>query len=159
MTSGAAGQAGLEVGGARVVWDLERLRAVGPGGEAAWRIETEPDWSAVEALRLLWASFEDGSGLAVAALRPTGAAGHDAEAVAGFLVDPEGEPRPLQEVLISTEHGPDGAPRRLGLELYEEEGAIPLRVAADGEREVSVRIDGRAGKGRYEVLTGPDTSR
>jgi hypothetical protein len=159
MTSGAAAHAGLEVGGARVVWDLERLRAVGPGDEAAWRIETEPDWSTVEALRLLWASFEDGSGLAVAALRPTGAAGHDAEAVAGFLVDPEGEPRPLQEVLISTEHGPDGAPRRLGLELYEEEGAIPLRVAADGEREVSVRIDGRAGKGRYEVLTGPDTSR
>ena len=153
-------RAGVELQGARVVWDLERLGSIGAADvEPLWTIEAEPDWSAVEALRLLSASFEDGSGLAVAALRPAGAAGHDAEAVGGFLLGPEGEPRTLHEVLISTERGPDGAVRRLGLELYEEEDAIPLRVAADGEREMSVRIGGRAGTGRYEVLTGPETPR
>ena len=153
-------RARVDLPGARVVWDLERLGSVDAGeGQPPWHLEAEPDWSAVEALRLLSASFDDGSGLVVAALRPAGAAGHDAEVVGGFLVGPEGEPRPLHEVLISTERGPDGAVRRLGLELYEEEGAIPLRVAADGTREMSVRIDGRAGSGRYEVLTGPDTPR
>ena len=45
------------------------------------------------------------------------------------------------EALLSTEYGPDGAPRRLGLELYATEGAIPIRVAADVV-EASVSDDG-----------------
>lgn len=146
-------EAAIELGRARIVWDLDRLRAIRAGEtEPPCRIEEEPDWSAVEQLRLIAASFEDRSALAVAALLPADAAGHDAEAVAGFLVSPDGEVGDLREVLISTERGPDGRVRRLGMELYEAADSIPLRVAADGERAMSFRLGGRAGSGVYEVL-------
>jgi hypothetical protein len=139
----------LEVGGLRA-----RLDADG-----AWSVDGQPDWAETEAIRLVAASFEDGSRLAVAAVRPVGSAGHDAEAVAGTLVGPDGDERSLAEVLLSTEFGPRGRPRRLGMELYEEEGTIPHRLAADiekggGERmALRCRLDGTSGHGTFEVRT------
>lgn len=151
-----ADELAVELGDLRVVWDADLLGALsGEGAGSPWRLEGEPDWGAVAALRVISAAFADGSAIAVAALRPAGASGHDAETVAALLIGPDGEPRAPREVLISTELGPGGEPRRLGLEIYEDEDSAPVRVAADGAREMSFRVDGTSGHGLYEVVTGP----
>ena len=134
----------LELGAAdgptlRVEWDLEALRELNAGSHPAgvagarpsWRLEAEPGWDRAGVLRLISASFDDGSLLAVAALRPLGVEGHDAEAVGAVLVAPQGEAAQLHEALLSTEYGPDGRARRLGLELYESSTDPAVRVVAD----------------------------
>jgi hypothetical protein len=145
----------LALGSLRVVWDADALRSLETAAESPpWRLDGEVDWSANEALRVVSAGFEDGAVLAVAALRPAGAAGHDADTVAGVLVEPDGSDRAMHEVLISTETGPDGRVRRVGLELYEEEELMPLRVAADGDGLMEFRLEGRRGHGRFDLLQG-----
>ena len=155
-------------GGAEVRVELlpERLERLdpeaGPGADP-WRLAGPLDPGEVESLRFLAGRLGDGRALAVAALRPAGAPGHGDEFVIGLLGPPDALER-LAEVLLSTEYGPDGLPRRVGLELYETEGAVPLRVAgtvteatAQGEEGVRVRAGlelrhgGERGAGIYEL--------
>ena len=157
----------------RLEWDVDALRELADrdqrdvsGAQATWRLEGEPDWQHASALRLISAAFDDGSLLGVAALRPPEAAGHDADAVEALLISPEGEVTHLQEALLSTEYGPDGTARRLGLELYQDAGGPPVRVAADragkvheaegGERSaLTLRMDGTPGTGLHELVRAP----
>jgi hypothetical protein len=153
----------------RVEWQADALADASPEtahSSRAWRLEGELDWDQVEALRVLSAGLDDGRGLALAALRPAGAAGHGEELVAALLVA-DGVAEEVDEALLSTEYGPDGLPRRVGLELYRAEDAIPLRMAADVtgsevEREggiadvratLELRPEGTRGAGVYEILT------
>lgn len=166
----------LELGAAdgptlRVEWDLGALRELSAGSRPpgatdarpSWRLEAEPGWDRAGVLRLISASFDDGSLLAVAALRPLGVEGHDAEAVGAVLVAPQGEAARLHEALLSTEYGPDGKARRLGLELYESSTDPPIRVVADrvadagenadSERSaLTLRMAGTPGAGLYELM-------
>lgn len=148
--------------GARVEWELDALRMLeaGESAEPAWRLSGELDWGAVESLRLVTAAFENGRLLALAAVRPSGAEGHD-ESPHGALVNPDGDVVELEEALVSTEYDAEGAPSRIGLELYTEVGAVPLRVAADRTSptrthdgiEVTVmsfRLEGVSGSGVFE---------
>ena len=169
----------LELGAAdgptlRVEWDLGALRELSDGSPpgnttdagSTWRLDAEPGWEAVGALRVISARFDDGSLLAVAALRPLGVEGHDAEAVGAVLIAPQGEAAELHEALLSTEYGPDGRARRLGLELYESSTDPPIRVVADRIAEarddsagrqtaLSMRMEGTPGTGLYELIA-PD---
>ena len=121
---------------ARVEWDPESLMRLdarrSTEGQRVWRLDGELDADAFETLRVISAAFEDGHALAVAALRPVRAEGHGAESVGGVLVRPEGERVELAQALVSTEYRSDGLPERIGLELYPDPEAPPLRVA--GER-------------------------
>ena len=155
----------------RLEWDVEALRELdaAPGHRGAdgalstWRLDRKPDWERASALRVISASFEDGSLLGVAALRPRGAAGHDADAVGAVLVSAEGEVARLHEALLSTEYGPDDRARRLGLELYEDSTRPPLRVVADrvadarqgaGREQTKFRLkmEGISGAGLHELM-------
>ena len=155
----------LEPGGARIEWEADALRtlAAGESADPAWRVEGELDWDALESLRVVSAAFEDGRLLAVAVPRPAGAEGHDAPPL-GALVEPDGEVVELAEALLSTEYDADGAPTRIGLELYPEGDAVPLRVAADREAParlddgaeattMSFRMDGARGSGLFERIS------
>ena len=155
--------------GARVEWAPDALRALAGAAEpaAAWRLEGELDWDAIESLRVVSAAFEDGRLLAVVAVRPAGAAGHDQQHLRGVLIEPEGEVFELAEALLSTEYDAAGAPARIGLELYTDPDpdAVPLRVAADRERPgtetepgrtaipMGFRLEGARGDGLLELVT------
>jgi hypothetical protein len=151
---------------ARIVWEPARAADAETGETPAaapgWRFQGEPGWERLELVRVLGASFDDGTVLAIAAARPAGAQGHGEEAVAGVLLAPEEGAIEAAEVLLSTEYGPDGRPRRLGVELYEDELSPPRRVAGDvlepsGEggrlaAAVELRMDGVPGTGLLEVV-------
>jgi hypothetical protein len=156
----------------RIEWDVEALRGLSATscdpdtGEArpTWRLERDPDWEGASALRVISASFDDGALLGVAALRPRETAGHDADAVAAVLVSAEGEVARPHEALLSTEYGPDDRARRLGLELYEDPTAPPVRVVGDRLAEArhgagheqtafTLRMEGRSGTGLHELMT------
>ncbi len=152
----------------RIEWRTDALAALDPGSpgqEPAWRLGGELDWDEVEALRVISARLEDGRLIAVAALRPAGAVGHGEEIVLGALGDAESFDQ-LDDALFSTEYGPDELPRRVGLELYRENGGLPVRIAGDavgvarssegGVERVSsalaLRATGDAGVGVLDVL-------
>jgi hypothetical protein len=153
--------------GACVEWAPEALRALAGAAEPApaWRLDGELDWDAIDSLRVVSAAFEDGRLLAVVAVRPTGAAGHDEQHLRGVLIEPEGEVFELAEALLSTEYDAAGAPARIGLELYTDPDAVPLRVAADRERPgtetepgrtaipMVFRLEGARGGGLLELVT------
>jgi hypothetical protein len=151
----------IELGGIALEWDLEALRALaGDDPERPWRLDGEPGWEEVEALRVISAAFEDGRALALASLLAAGAAGHGEALVGAALVDPEGAVAEIAEALVSTEYDAEGRPRRLGLELYPNPDSVPLRIAADrrqaeGERvALDLRLDGTAGRGLLETVGG-----
>jgi hypothetical protein len=142
-----------------VAWDPVAIT----GGESQpWRLEGELDWSEAESLRVVSASFEDGSVLGAAALRPAGAAGHGEDSVAAAMRGPDGEALQVEEALLSTEYGPDGSPRRLGLELWPVENGVPVRVAAEVESDgldgavfpMTFRSEGRRGSGLLHLVRG-----
>lgn len=155
--------------GVRVEWARDRLGTLAGAGtphEAPlWRFDGEPDWDAIESLRVISAAFEDGRMLALVATRPPNADGHDVAQVRGALVQAGGEVVELAEALLSTEYDAGGAPSRIGLELYTYPDAIPLRVAADragdGARgdegrdviPMSFRLEGAQGAGRLELVS------
>lgn len=153
----------------RIEWDRIALEELNLGAEGAlWALAGEADWTEIERLRVLSGRIEDGRRIALVAVRPAGASGHGDEATGGAVLDEEGA-KGLAEVLLSTEYGPDAGVRRVGLELYPEEGEMPLRVAgdataatstvADGVRREAVTLDlrlaGAAGAGLLEVLASP----
>jgi hypothetical protein len=133
--------------------------------ESPWGLESEPDWSHLEGIRLVSARFEDGAVLGVAALRPREARGHGDDVVIARLIDADGEETTTPDALVSVEYDAAGTPRRLGIELWLEPDAAPRRVAADREAEseprsakgrdavvMRFRLDGTTGSGLYEVL-------
>ena len=153
---------GFEDGEVRVEFDAESIRALESGeGNGCWRLAGELDAERVSVLRVVCASFEDGRLLAVAASRPAGAAGHGEESVRAALVDAEGALVQMAEALLSTEYDSDGRPARIGLELYVDPDATPLRVAADrddgdaggGATPMTFRMEGISGTGRLELVT------
>jgi hypothetical protein len=160
---------GLEPDRARVEWAPEGLRALARAGDAsqarAWRLEGEPDWDAIESLRLVSAAFEDGRLLALVAAQPAGAEGHGEARVRAALVEPEGEVIELAEATLSVQYDARGAPSRIGLELYADPEAVPLRVAADREDEsgesagggestaMRFRMEGARGSGLFELVS------
>lgn len=129
--------------GISVEWLAEDLERIDPASaaEGPWRLPGRVDPEELESVRMLGGRLGDGRVVAVAALRPAGASGHGDEVVRGLL-GPAGELEPLAQVLVSTEYGPDGLPRRIGLELYESEGAVPLRVAGTATGAPGRRGDG-----------------
>jgi hypothetical protein len=143
----------------------ELVRALENGdAEACWRLGGEIDPELVSAVRVVCAAFEDGRLLTVAASRPSGAAGHGEESVRAAVVDPEGTVVEMTEALLSTEYDSEGRPARIGLELYADAEATPLRVAADradGARgdtgaeavPMTFRMEGVSGTGRLELVT------
>jgi hypothetical protein len=143
----------------RIEWDPGALHEA---AAASWRLSGELDAERVAELRVLSAVFEDGSLLGVASLRPSGASGHDADEMSAIIARPEGEAARTSDVRISIEYDGDGEPRRLGLELYADPDAPPLRVAADrsedavqpaqsGAVPMTFRLDGTPGAGAYEL--------
>jgi hypothetical protein len=143
----------LEATGARV-----RLRWVPP---SAWELESEPDWSGLEGIRLVSAVFEDGTILGVAAIRPREARGHGDDAVAARFLDAEGTRTATSDALLSVEYDSARVPRRLGIELWPGADSPPLRIAADREPgdvdkrdavDMTFRLGGVAGRGTYETL-------
>ena len=149
-----------------LAWDRGIAESLAEGGAPSpWRIEGQPDWERAEAVRLVWAVFDDGRALALAALRPRGAAGHDHDSVDHYLAEGDDEVA-LTEGLLSTEYDAEGLVRRIGLELWIEPDSPPLRVAADRQGAVEVdedgvrreiarmtfRLEGVEGGGAYEVL-------
>ncbi|TMK72448.1 MAG: hypothetical protein E6G49_06975 [Actinobacteria bacterium] len=148
----------LEAGGTQV-----RLRWTPVAGD--WELGSEPDWSRLEGIRLVGATFEDGATLGVAAVRPRDARGHGDDSVAARFVDAEGLQITPSDALVSVEYDPAREPRRIGIEIWPDADSPPLRIAADREpaedpRPVSsrqfvpmtFRRDGIAGRGAYETL-------
>ena len=161
----------LGTNGTRVEWAADGVRALGaadpaePGGPV-WRLEGELDWEAVDSLRVVSAAFEDGRLLALVAVLPAGAAGHDEAVLRGALVEPDGEVLELAEALLSMQYEANGSPSRIGLELYTDPEAVPLRVAADREQAeaaaegaravipMTFRMEGARGSGLLELVSG-----
>jgi hypothetical protein len=154
----------VDIDGVRVAWDEDALRDLAAGAsDPAWRLDGEPDWGALESLRVVSAAFEDGSLLALAAPRPAGAGGHDAHPRA-LLLQPNGEVVEMTEALLSTQYDADGAPSRIGMELYRAPDALPMRVAADRRAPAQVadgaertamafRMEGFQGAGVFERIS------
>lgn len=158
----------LTVSGATVGWEPgELLRGADradPAGPAAWALGKDCDWTSIESLRVISASFGD-TAVAIAIARPAGAAGPDSDSVAGIRLAPVG-PESLDEALVSTEYDSDGSVRRIGVELWPESGVArrlaadragePGTTAADGLRReatpMAFRLDGEAGTGLHELI-------
>ena len=156
----------LEPDGPRIEWAPDDLRALVQAGDGppqrAWRLEGEPDWGTIESLRLVSAAFEDGRLLALVAAQPAGAQGHGEGRVRAALVEPEGDVIELADATLSVQYDAGGAPSRIGLELYADPEAVPLRVAADREDEagessggataMTFRMEGAQGSGLFELV-------
>jgi hypothetical protein len=143
----------FEATGARV-----RLRWNPP---SAWELQSEPDWSGLEGIRLVSAVFEDGATLGVAAIRPRDARGHGDDAVAARFLDADGARTATSDAFLSVEYDSARVPRRLGIEVWPDPDAAPLRIAADREPgdvddrdavDMTFRLGGVAGRGTYETL-------
>jgi hypothetical protein len=148
----------VEVEGAplRLRWDP---------AQPSWELGAAPDWSRLEAIRLVSALFEDGAALGVAAVRPLAADGHGDDVAVARFVDPEGVRIATSEALLSVEYDAAHVPRRLGIEVWPDLDSAPLRIAADrdphaddparGDRDavpMVFRLGGVAGRGTYETV-------
>jgi hypothetical protein len=147
-------------------WEPVAAEDGGPvATQSPWALESEPDWSRLEGIRLVSARFDDGTVLGVAALRPREARGHGDDVVLARLIDADGGDTTVSDALVSVEYDAAGTPRRLGIELWPEPDSAPRRVAADREAEseprsakgrdavvMRFRLNGTGGSGLYEVL-------
>lgn len=153
----------------RLEWETDALRRLDPADPQqapVWRLGGELDWDEIETVRVFSGRLDDERLISIAGLRPRDGTGHDHEVVAGALATPE-ELERFEQALVSTEYGADALPRRIGLELYRDHGALPLRIAGDatatavseegGVRRVStalaLRTSGSAGLGVLDVLS------
>lgn len=152
----------------RIEWRADALAGLDPAAPdqgPVWALAGELNWDEVEALRIVSGRLDDERLIAIAALRPAGAGGHGDDLVAGAIGE-IGAFEQLAEALLSTEYGADGLPSRVGLELYHDEGGLPLRIAgqatatassdATGVRRLStalaLKAPGTAGAGVLDVL-------
>jgi hypothetical protein len=153
----------------RISWDTEALGRLDPGTDGSappWALAGELDWDEIASLRMLSARLADERLVVIVALRPASASGHGDEVLAGAVATAAGVDR-LDQTLLSTEYDPEGLPRRVGLELYPEQGGLPLRVAGEvtatalsetgGVRRLSaaltLRSAGAGGVGVLDVLS------
>lgn len=149
--------------------DLDALAGLDVAGEippSPWQLASPPDWSRVEAVRLLSARFVDGTTVALAAVRRPGSKGHDEDAVRVKVIGPDGEATEALETLLSAEQDAQGEVRRIGLEVWMSDEPPPHRLAADrlsgeatsadGTRREAVamtaRLDGKQGTALLETL-------
>jgi hypothetical protein len=154
--------------GFAVEWELDGLMRAADSADAgappAWELRGDPDWERTESLRLIVGAAGD-SALAVAVARPAGAPDHGSDGVAVALIGPDGADR-ADEALLSTEYDPEGRVRRLGIELWLEDG-VGKRIAADRTGEpatgaeagllrettpLAMRFDGERGGGLHELI-------
>ena len=177
----------LTVGaGAPVVleWREDEIVGLRGGSPSPWALAEPIEWGGIEALRIVSASFEDDSLLALAAIRPVGDESHGNELVEAVLRRGDEDETGLQQVLLSTEYGSDGEPTRIGIELHMSDEELPLRGAGDardhgGARDpgdvqdsagdppttagqerrsatvLDMRLDGVTGTGLFEILRAP----
>lgn len=160
----------LGEGTGAVELDGDAVGSLTPGAapQSPWSLVEEPDWQAVEVVRLLAAAFDDGSIAALVAVRPARADGHDAERMAALMVDPKGRVGEVEQALLSTELDAEGKVRRVGVELWPTEEPPPHRLAADRVSHATdraetlasetalmdARIDGEKGTAIFAVLRG-----
>src|SRR4051812_8650463 len=95
--------------GARLRW--APVREDGEVLRSPWQLESEPDWRLLDSIRLVSASFDDGTALAVAAVRPRDASGHGDDVVTALVVDAEGQETQASQTLVSGGHDGGGVPR------------------------------------------------
>lgn len=162
----AAGLLGYEqlcrVGGTvRIGARTHEIHCLGQRGHV-WGV---PAWERIDAMRVLAAWLDDGTGVVLRAVRPAAAA-HGADASWAAVLG-HGDPQRVDEPRLSTTYDDAGRQRRAGLELWVcEDDARPQRAAGEvlcrSTLELAcVRLDcafvrwrmgGRRGVGRYDVL-------
>lgn len=138
------------------------VRCLGQRGHS-WGV---PDWERMDALRVLAAWIEDGTGVVLHAVRPAGRAAHGDEANWAAVLGAAGNLR-VDEPRLSTTYDHEGHPRRAGLELWVgEDDDQPRRAVGEvvcgstvalGRLRLECsfvrwRMAGRSGIGRYDVL-------
>jgi hypothetical protein len=149
-------------GTAHVGTQTREVRCLGQRGHT-WGV---PDWEHMDAVRVLAAWIDDGTGVVLRAVRPAGAAAHGDEQSWAAVLGAAGNLR-VDEPRLSTTYDDQGHPRRAGLELWiGEDDDYPRRVVGEilcgstvalgGLRLdlsfVRWRMAGRSGIGRYDVL-------
>ena len=138
------------------------VRSLGQRGHT-WGV---PDWAHMDAVRVLAAWIEDGTGVAFRAVRPAGATAHGDDASWAAVLGATGNLR-VDEPRLSTTFDDVGRPRRAGLELWVgRDDEIPRRAVGEivcgstvalGRLRLDLafvrwRMAGRTGLGRYDVL-------
>jgi hypothetical protein len=156
-----------ELGGASVRVARVRGRALGRDVSCLGTVgETRqaPEWSDLDAVRLVSAVFDEEHALLAAARRPRGATGHEAELVNAHLLA-GAEMLAVEDARLSTVYDGQGRQRSVGLELWLPGEDFPRRasgsvragltLALEGLRVdaglVAWRMDGRDGAGTYEI--------
>ena len=139
-------------GGVRVEWAASKLAVFATPGtdtvpERPWELAgTAPDWKRWSSMRILSAAFEDGALVTFAALRPRKATGHDEDSAEARLVR-EGAPARFEDFLFSAQFDGAGELRRVNVEAWLEEDAVPMRLSGD----VVARETGGIGPDALEV--------
>lgn len=156
--------------GVRVEWDAAKLAAFAAPGEDSvperpWALTgNTPDWKRWGSMRILSAAFEDSALVTFAALRPRKAKGHDEDSTGALLVR-EGAPARFEDFLLSVQLDGEGELRRVNVEAYLDEDAVPMRLSGDalareaGADSIEVNVlkaylGGKAGLATLDVL-GP----
>ena len=149
-------------GAAHIGTRTHELRCLGQRGHS-WGV---PDWEHMDAIRVLAAWIDDGTGVVLRAVRPAGMAAHGDEASWAAVLGAAGNLR-VDEPRLSTTYDGDGHPRRAGLELWVgEDDDHPRRAVGEvvcgstlalGRLRLDCsfvrwRMAGRSGIGRYDVL-------
>jgi hypothetical protein len=163
----AGGLAGYEQlchvhGSVHIGTRTHEVRSLGQRGHT-WGV---PDWEHMDAVRVLAAWIDDGTGVVLRAVRPAGAGAHGDEARWAAVLGAGGNLR-VDEPRLSTTYDGEGHPRRAGLELWVgHDDDMPRRAVGEVLCESTVtlgrlrldlsfvrwRMAGRSGIGRYDVL-------
>jgi hypothetical protein len=149
-------------GTAHVGTRTHEVRCLGQRGHS-WGV---PDWEHTDAVRVLAAWIDDGTGVVLRAIRPAGRAAHGDEASWAAVLGAAGNLR-VDEPRLSTTYDDAGHPRRAGLELWVgADDDHPRRAVGEVVCGATValgrlrldcsfvrwRMAGRSGVGRYDVL-------
>lgn len=136
------------------------LSCLGTVGET----RSAPQWSELDALRSISATFDPEHAVLALARRPRDARGHDEELITAWLLD-EGRPTAVEEARISTVYDGEGRQRSAGLELWLPGEDLPRRCSGSVTAGSSLELDGldvhaaifrwtmdgREGAGAYEL--------
>jgi hypothetical protein len=128
-----------------------------------------PEWSELDAVRLVSAVFDEEHALLAASRRPRGAKGHGDELITAHLLAGE-EMLAVEDARISTVYDAQGRQRSVGVELWLPGEDFPRRasgtvragltLALEGLRIeaglVAWRMEGRDGVGSYEITVRSD---
>lgn len=156
-----------ELGGASARVARVRGRALGREVSCLGTVgETRepPEWSDLDAVRLVSAVFDEEHAVVAMARRPRGAKGHGHELVVAHMLA-AGELLAIEDARLSTVYDGQGRQRSVGLELWLPGEDFPRRasgsvragltLALEGLRVdaglVAWRMEGRDGMGSYEI--------